>query len=360
MTTQTDRVETLGFTGADQMVGGVPLAKLMAAVQAPRIEAAADYLGNGAIEVNMYETEIADIVRRESVFLQRVDNVPATGHPHRFFDQTAIATGAFTDPRTISPSATGPTRTERSVYIKAITGQTNFGLFDVDVTRMQGQFAYLEAKDIEDITSGIVVCEAAAVWNGTASAITDSSTQSYCGLLTQITNQYTIGLGASIIDGIKTKIAAMVANQGQKVKPTAIYLNPILSDMIDQEAKAAHISLKDVTVAGVVVSALQTQAGLIPLIPEPYMPATTDTSYGFASPGSGNSNYFAVITTEKMIEMPHVTGGDGNMKPRIFQLGLLAGLQGQYVGVHFNSIVAKRPDAAHAVVAVVRATVSAG
>lgn len=358
MSQQSDRVIVNGFAAAGASIGGVPLANLMAAAQAPDLKAAADYLGNGAIEVNMYETEIADIIRRESVFLTRIDDVPATGHPHRFFDQTAIATGGFTDPRNITPTPSGPTRNERSVYIKAITGQTNFGLFDVDVTRQQGQFAYLEAKDIDDITSGITVCSAAAVWNGTATAITDSTTQSYCGLLTQITNQYTIGLGASIIDGLKSKVAAMVANPTSKVRPTAIYMNPILADLIDQEAKAAKITLKEVVVAGVTVDAIQTQAGLLPIIPEPYLSATTDTSYGFAAPGAGNSNYFAVIVTEKMIEMPVVTGGDGNRKPRIFQLGLLAGLQGQYVGVWFNSVVAKRADTAHAVVAVVRPTVT--
>lgn len=326
-----------------------------------KIEAAADYLGNGAIEVNRYESEIADIVRRESVFLTRVPETPATGHPHRFFDQTAIATASFTDPRNITPSASGPTRTERAVYIKAVTGQTNFGLFDVDVTRMQGQFAYVEAKDIEDIVSGITITEAAAIWNGTATAITDSSTQSFCGLLTQISNQATISLGASIIDGLKAKVASMLANQTQNVRPTAIYLNPILNDLIDREAKAAHIDLKTVeVVAGVHVKFISTQAGELPLIPDPFIPATTDTSYGFAAPGSGNSNYFAVITTERFLERPVVHGGDGNLKPRIFQLGLLAGLQGQFVGVHFSAVVAKRADAAHAVVAVVRPTVTPG
>jgi hypothetical protein len=324
------------------------------------LQAAADYTGNGAIEVNRYEDEIADIVRRDSIIMTRVLAVPATGHPHRFFDQTAIATGGFTDPRNIAPSATGPTRTERAVYIKAIVGQTNFGLFDVDVTRMQGQFSYVESRDLEDIVAGVVVAEGAAFWNGTATSISDSTTQSFCGLLTQITNQLTVSLGASIIDGIKAKIAAMVANQAQLVRPTAIYINPILNDLIDREAKAQHIDLGTMEVAaGVVVKSLNTQAGVLPLIPDPFIPQDTTGSYGFAAPGSGNSNYFAVITTEKMIERPVVHGGDGNMNPRVFQLGLVSGLQGQYVAIHFSAIVAKRPDAAHAVVAVVRPTVTA-
>lgn len=324
------------------------------------LNAAADYIGNGAIETNMYETEINDIVRRSSIFLQRVDRVPATGHPHRYFDQTGIVAGGFTDPRSISPTPGGPTRVERAAMIKAITAQTNFGLFDVDVTRMQGQFASLEAKDIEDITSGITVAGAASVWSGTDTSLTTPTTIQYVGLLTQITNQATIGLGSSIIDGLKAKVAAMVANPTQNPMPTAIYLNPILADLIDREAKAAKISLKEVMVAGVSVEAIQTQAGVLPLITDSFLPATTDTSYGFAAPGSGNSNYFAVIVTEKLIEMPHVHGGDGNLNPRIFQLGLQSGLQGQYVGVWFNCVIAKLAGVAHAVVAVVRPTVTAG
>ena len=82
--------------------------------QLMQVAAAADYLGNGAIEINKYETEIYDIIRPESVFLERVDRKPANGHPHHYFEQTAIATAAFTDPRNIVPSPTGASRVERA------------------------------------------------------------------------------------------------------------------------------------------------------------------------------------------------------------------------------------------------------
>lgn len=333
------------------------------ALKGPQImslEASADYLGNGAIEVNRYETEIVDILRRDSVFLTRVGETPATGHPHRFFEQTGLSGANFSDPRALAPTATGPTRVERAVYIKAVVAQTNFGLFDVDVTRMQGQFSYVTAKDVEDVISGVILTEASAVWAGTATSISDSATPSFAGILGQISNQATIGLGASIIDGLKAKVAAMFANPLKNPRPTAIYANPIFCDLIDREAKSAHIDLRTLEVsAGVVVTAINTQAGVLPIIPEPFVPATTDTSYGFAAPGSGNSNYFAVIVTENMIERPVVHGADGNLKPRIFQLGLIGGLQAQYVAVHFSAVVAKSPDSAHAVVAVVRPTVVA-
>ena len=55
------------------------------------LHAAADFLGPGAVEINRYQTEITDIVRRRGAFGQRIKQVPATGHPSRFFEQTAIA-----------------------------------------------------------------------------------------------------------------------------------------------------------------------------------------------------------------------------------------------------------------------------
>jgi len=318
------------------------------------LNAAADFLGPGAIEINKYQDEIYDIVRRKSVALQRFDKVPATGHPHRYFEQTAIATAAFTDPRTIVPSPTSATRLERSAMIKALTAQTNLSLFDIDVTRQQGQFARLEAKDINDIVEAIMVLEAANVWNGNDTSLTTPTTQQYVGLLTQITQQATIAPGSSIIDGLKGQIAAMVANVTYDVKPTAIYLNPILADYIDREAKAAKIELKEETVGGVVVTSLVTQAGRLPLIGDAFLPSASGALYGFGAPPAGNKNYFAVILTEKDVEMPYIHGGDGNPNPRLFQLGLLAGLQGQYVAVHFNAIIAKAASYAHATVAVQR------
>jgi hypothetical protein len=74
----------------------------------------------------------------------------------------------------------------------------------------------------------------------------------------------------------------------------------------------------------------------------------------FVRPASGNNTYAAVIVTESEIEMPTVHGGDGNMNPRIFQLGLLANLTGQYAGVYFNAVITKAYAYAHAVVGVQR------
>jgi hypothetical protein len=325
-----------------------------------RMEASADYLGNGAIETNMYETEIFDLVRRSSPALQRFDTRPATGQPHRYFEQTAIATATFTPTgggggSAINPTPSSPTRVEDVVTVRALTDQTNFSLFDIDVTRQQGQFAYLEAKDLADLVKSIEVLRASAIYTGNAANNNDLTTTQYCGLLTQITQQATISIGSSIIDGLKAEIAAMVANVNYVVKPTAIMLNPILADYLDREARAGQIFLGNTTVeAGLEVRTLMTQAGSLPLIPDPYIPADTTSKYGFAAPAAGYKNYYALILMEGEIELPYVGGADQNPNPRLFQLGLLAGLQGQYVVIKFDTIVAKGPSYAHAVVAVVR------
>jgi hypothetical protein len=193
------------------------------------------------------------------------------------------------------------------------------------------------------------------VWQGTDTSLTTPTTLEYMGLLRQITNTAQVGIGASIIDALKQKVAVMFANPTFKVRPTAIYINPILGDFIDREAKAMAIKMSEMVVGGVTVTAIETQAGRLPLIPDPYLPATTDNSFGFTAPGAGNSNYFAVIVTEPWIEMPYVNP-NGSKDPQLFQLGLLAGLQKQFVGVWFNCVIAKGPSYAHAVVAVTRPT----
>ena len=327
--------------------------------------ASADYLGTGAIEVNQYEDVILDIVRRTSVALQRFRDVPATGQPHRYFEQTAIGTAAFGstgggNPNTgstspISPTATGPTRVERPAFIKAITNQTNITLFDKMVTQQQKQFAQVVAQDVEDTLSAIQVTRAQALWNGNDTSLSAPTTLQYVGLLTQITQQATCAPGVSIIDVLKAQVAAMVANPSFNVRPTAIYLNPVLNDYVDREAKAGNIILDQVEVAaGVTVSAINTQAGKLPLIGEAFLPSATAAAYGFSAPPAGFKNYFAVIVTERLIELPYVSGESQNPNPMLFQLGLTGNLSGQYVGVKFDAVVAKGATYAHTVVCVQR------
>src|ERR1700744_867399 len=133
--------------------------------------ASADFIGPGAIEVDRYQTEIFDIVRRRGVFGQRIKQMPATGHPSRFFEETAIASptaaNGFVDPRNIAATAVSPTRVERSVPLKALVSQINYNLFDIEVGSQQSQFAFLQAKDLADSVDGLLRTHDLALWNGT-------------------------------------------------------------------------------------------------------------------------------------------------------------------------------------------------
>ena len=309
------------------------------------LHAAADFLGPGAVEVNRYQTEITDIVRRRGAFGQRVKQVPATGHPSRFFEETAIASPtaaqAFVDPRNIVPTTQSPARVERSVPLKALVSQINYNLFDMEVGSQQSQFAYLQAKDLADAVEGIMRTHDVSLWNGTDTSLSAPTTLQYFGAIGQIQaggNTTTIGTSASIVDGIKSTVAQMVANSSFAVRPTAIYANPVLLDLIDRELKSDfNVVLNTVEITGGYrVKALSTQAGDLPLIPE--------WAIGYTgTPGSGSAVLPAYIVSEDMIEYHWLT--DPN--PRVFQLGLPGSLASQNVVVKFGGVVVKGASYAH-------------
>jgi hypothetical protein len=309
------------------------------------LHAAADFLGPGAIEVNRYQTEIFDIVRRRGVFGQRAKQVPATGHPSRFFEETAInspsAAQAFVDPRNITAVVGSPTRLERTVPLKALVSQINYNLFDLEVGAQESQFAYLQAKDLADSVEGLLRTHDVALWNGNDTSLSNPTTLQYMGAIAQIEaggNTVTIGTTASIVDGIKSTIAQMVASSSYNVRPTAIYANPVLLDLIDREMKAEYnvvLATSEIT-AGVTVKMLSTQAGNLPLIPE------WSISYT-GTPGSGSAVLPAYIVSEDLIEYHWLT--DPN--PRVFQLGLIGNLASQMVVVKFGGVVVKGANYAH-------------
>jgi hypothetical protein len=309
------------------------------------LNAAADYMGPGAIEIERYQTEILDIVQRRGVFGQRIRQAPATGHPSRFFEELAIPVPtpnqAFVDPRNIQATVVAPTRIERSVPLKALVSQINYNLFDLEVGAQQSQFAYLQAKDLADTVDGVMRTHDVALWNGTDTSLSAPTTLQYFGVIGQIEaggNTATIPVGASIVDGIKGVVAQMVANSSFQVRPTAIYANPVLLDLIDREMKAEFnvvLSTTDIT-GGLRVKTLSTQAGDLPLIPEWTLPYT-------GVPGSGNAVLPAYIVTEDLIEYNWLT--DAN--PRVFQLGLQGSLASQMVVVKFGAVVVKGATYAH-------------
>jgi hypothetical protein len=297
----------------------------------------------------LYQTEIFDICRRSSPFGQRIKQVPATGHPSRFFEETAIpnpGTAGFMNPRSIVPATVTPTRIELSVPLKAIVSQINYNLFDIELGDQQKQFAYLQAKDLVDTVSGVMVTHDIALWNGNDTSLSLPTTVQYMGVIEQIqaaitagsTNTLAIPGTGSIVNGLRTAVATMCANSGFHNRPTAIYANPMLLDLIDQEMKAEFnvvLNTGPIT-GGITVKMLSTQAGDLPLIP--------DWSLGYTGTiGSGSASLPAYIVTEDLIEYHWL----GDPAPRVFQLGLPNSLTYQYVAVKFGAPVVKGAGFAH-------------
>ncbi len=309
------------------------------------LHAAADYIGPGAVEVSQFQSEITDIVRRRGAFGQRIKQVPATGHPSRFFEETGIPSpslaAAFVDPRNIVPTVVAPTRVERSVPLKALVAQLNYNLFDMEIGSQQSQFAYLQAKDLHDTVEGVMRTHDVALWNGADTSLSTPTSAQYYGAAAQIVaggNTVTVAANQSIVDTFRSTIALMVSNTNYAVRPTAIYANPVLLDLIDREMKSQFnvvLNTKEIT-TGFTVKMLSTQAGDIPLIPEWTLGYT-------GTPGSGTAVLPAYIVTEDLVEYHWLT--DPN--PRVFQLGTPGSLASQYVVVKFGGLVVKGASYAH-------------
>lgn len=303
------------------------------------MSAAADAFGPGTLIVPMFQPQILDMVSRRGVLGQRLRPEPATGQPHRYFEQTRIVTGRFQDPRNLRYEPTGdPTRRERYVTIKANVASCQFNLFDVETTRQQGQFEYLVSKDVNDMVDGTLKTSDLALWNGADTDLVFPTSIEYVGLLNQINRTATIPSSVRIIDGLKTEVAALRSNIQFRVRPTAIYINPVLGDLIDQEERLNQrqvltMDIPEVT-GGLQVIALMTQAGKIPLIPDEYL---QNGPQGGSIYEAGKTDYKAVILTEELVERPYIA----SPIPRVFQLGLEGNLATRYMAVLFDAVVAK-------------------
>lgn len=312
------------------------------------INAAADYLGPGSIEINRYQTEITDMVRRRFPFGQRVNNTLATGQPSRYFEQLAIATAGFSDPRALTTVAGQPQRVERVVSLKAITSQINYGIFDVEVNQQQGQFAYLEAKDLTDTVDGVLKLHDQNLWTGNDTDLFMVSSTQYYGCSGQIFAGNALSNGnttlvipatGSLVDGFKTQVATMANRQDFEVRPSACYASPLLLDQFDKEAKTFQLYFNQVEILpGVVVEGIPTQIGIIPLIGDQSITVFTGSGVPV-----GQHLFTGFIVSEDMIEYHYLT----DKLPRVFQLGLLANLAAQYVVVKFGAPVVKGANYAH-------------
>ena len=256
------------------------------------LNAAADFMGPGAIEVDRYQTEITDIVRRRGVFGQRVKQVPATGHPSRFFEQTAIVARRRRRKHLLireisSPRLVHATRVERSVPLKALVSQINYNLFDLEVGGATKPVR-LPAGERPGRFGGRVVAHArcCAVERQRHFAEPLRPLSQYFGAIGQIEaggNTTTIATTASIVDGIKSTVA-QTWWRTLRLRCDQRRFMPIRSllDLIDREMKAEF---------NVVLSTAEITAGLrVKMLIDASRRSAADSGMGIplytGSPGS--------------------------------------------------------------------------
>lgn len=321
------------------------------------VNASADFLTNGAIETPRYQADIVDRLRRRFPFGQRINLTPATGQPSRWFEQTALPGGGFTDPRRLNPTPQMVSRIEQTVLLKALISAINFSLFDVEVNQQQNQFAYIEAKDLSDAIDGILKVHDQALWSGNDTSLTVPTSQQYFGVSGQIfaaapfanvPNQISIPASGSLVDAIKRQVARMGANLIFEVRPSAFYGNPLFLDLVDREAKTMQLYFNKVEIMpGVIVTAIPTQLGILPFISDPSITVAAPNG-GVA--GDTGSTYTGFIISEDMVEYHYLT----NPLPRVFQMGLTTNLASSYTVVKFGAPVVKGSRYAHSSVLATR------
>jgi hypothetical protein len=129
------------------------------------------------------------------------------------------------------------------------------------------------------------------------------------------------------------------------VRPTGIYLNSTFSNKFDQEVydNGRQLFYNQVEVIpGVIVNAIPTQIGLMPLI--------NDSAIGNLANGPLTQYSAFILSEQDMIKYAYLT----DPLPRVFQLGLLGNLASQYVVVKFGAPFVEGALYAHGMVTTTR------
>jgi hypothetical protein len=154
-----------------------------------------------------------------------------------------------------------------------------------------------------------------------------------------VAQTFNVSATGSLVNGVKTQVALMASRTDFEVRPSATYANPVFLDLFDQEAKSFQLYFNKVEILpGVIVEAIPTQMGLLPLISDP--------AITYQGTVVGARTFSAFILSEDSVQYHWLT----NPLPRVFQLGLLQNLAAQYVVVKFGAPVVKGPGYAHSVV----------
>lgn len=297
--------------------------------------------GNGFIQVPIFEKEILDLVGKRGLLMQRITARRATGQPTRYFEkQPADKTASFQDPHNLSAKKYSVKRVERSAFVKAITNEIEFSHFDREVGQQQGIWTGLTAEDIQDMVGDLLTLQDSKVWTGNDTDLTANTTNEYVGLLNQIKQKGTISADKKICDAIATEVARLSARTDYDVRPSIIVVNPLTYDLINKEEEDRPTNHKHYSVeltAGTKVIGVMTAMGVLPILPDPYLPL---------GESEGKKVHRVVLLSENLITRYYV----GSDKPRIFGFGIGdESLNEKYMALQYDCIVAKGAEYAHTI-----------
>lgn len=301
--------------------------------------------GNGYIQVPVFEKEILDLVGKRGYLLQRIKARPATGNPTRYFEkQPATKSASFQDPHSLKAGKFNVKRVDKSAFVKAITNEIEFTHFDREVGNQQGLYNGLTQDDINDMVTDLLTLQDEKVWTGNDTDLATSTTNEYVGLLTQIKQKGVIADNVKFCDAIRTEVARLASRKDYDVKPSVVVVNPITYDLIEQEEQERPTNHKNYTVelvAGIKVLGVMTAMGILPIVPDPYLPIEDGVSGD-----AGKKLHHVAILSENLITRYYV----GSPVPRIFAFGIQdESLNEKYMALQYDCIVAKGADYAHTI-----------
>ena len=314
---------------------------------------AIDYQGPGALLTPKYQQEILDLTRKRGVLGRRINYIPATGQPSRYVELQPVTGGQYANPRDMTGvTPTVPQYTEHALWIRAITGRINYSLFDIQANKQFGNWKNLQARHLMEMMEAVLKTEDKALWIGENNASGSSPYENLHvidGIITQLTTAGAVDnvdQGTLIHRAIKTTVAEIMAQENYDVVPTAVYMNPLVLDMLENEQEDADNFRRILSeteteiVPGVKVRSIQTAAGSLPVITDPLLEAKDgDTGTG----GTATKDYPVVILTEPLVEYHWV----GSPNLQLFLLGREEGLASNYQACKFGAPIVKGAAVAH-------------
>ncbi len=309
---------------------------------------AIDYQGPGALLTPKYQQEILDLTRKRGVLGRRINYIPATGQPSRYVELQPVTGGQYADPRDMTGvTPTVPQYTEHALWIRAITGRINYSLFDIEANKQFGNWKNLQARHLMEMMDAVLKTEDKALWIGKNNVDGSSTYENpyvIDGIITQLTAASAVDnvdQGTLIHRAIKTTVAEIMAQENYDVVPTAVYMNPLVLDMLENEQEDAGnfrrilSETETEVVPGVKVRSIQTAAGSLPVITDPLLEAKDGAG--------GTKDYPVVILTEPLVEYHWV----GSPNLQLFLLGREEGLASNYQACKFGAPIVKGAAVAH-------------